>query len=62
MFFLNRQKKRHVGKFRMYVPYVRNYSQAINALDQVEMRSQSVKKFIRLIPRQSFIFVADLIF
>ncbi len=43
----------YLPKFRAYVPYVRNYSQSVNALDQLELRSQSVKKFMLTMDRKN---------
>ena len=43
----------YVPRFRAYIPYVRNYSQAINTLDQLELRSQSVRKFMRTMDRKN---------
>jgi hypothetical protein len=43
----------YLPKFRAYVPYIRNYSQSVNALDQLELRSQSVKKFMLTMDRKN---------
>ncbi len=43
----------YLPRFKQYNGYIRNYSQAINALDQVELRSQSVRKFMRTMDRKS---------
>lgn len=43
----------YIPRMRGYVTYVRNYSQSLNALDQLELRSQSVRKFLRTMDRKN---------
>lgn len=41
-----------IPRFKMYSIYIRRYSQAINALDQLEAKNQNVRKFMRVMDRK----------